>query len=89
LEEQQCRLLEQPETISHHDLQEMIADHSDRLDMGKTAKHLHGHVNLANNLLASADCSWPHRGILNPMTRKRSRPTIAATASCNICEQIF
>jgi hypothetical protein len=50
LEEQQWRLLEQPESISNRELQEMIADHSDRLDMGKTAKHLHGHVDLANNL---------------------------------------
>jgi hypothetical protein len=50
LEEQQWRLLNQPETFSHRDLQELIADHSDRLDMGKTAKHLHGHVQLADNL---------------------------------------
>ena len=50
LEEQQERLIEQPETFSHRDLQELIADTSDRLDMGKTAKHLHGHVNLADNL---------------------------------------
>jgi hypothetical protein len=50
LEEQQERLVEQPETFSHRDLQELISDTSDRLDMGKTAKHLHGHVNLADNL---------------------------------------
>jgi hypothetical protein len=50
LEEQQWRLLNQPETFSHRDLQELIADHSDRLDMGKTQKHLHGHVDLAANL---------------------------------------
>src|SRR5215469_11424803 len=50
LEEQQWRLLHQPETISNRELQELIADHSDRLDMGKTAKHIHGHVNLAADL---------------------------------------
>jgi hypothetical protein len=50
LEEQQERLLEQPETFSHRDLQELISDTSDRLDMGKTQKHLHGHVDLAANL---------------------------------------
>ena len=50
VEEQQERLVEQPETFSHRDLQELISDTSDRLDMGKTAKHLHGHVNLADNL---------------------------------------
>src|SRR5215469_403286 len=50
LEEQQWRLLNQPETVSNRELQEMIADHSDRLDMGKTQKHLHGHVNLAADL---------------------------------------
>jgi len=50
LDEQQWRLLEQPESISNRELQEMIADHSDRLDMGKTQRHLHGHVNLADNL---------------------------------------
>jgi hypothetical protein len=50
LEIQQERLLEQPETFSHRDLQELISDTSDRLDMGKTQKHLHGHVDLAANL---------------------------------------
>jgi hypothetical protein len=50
LEEQQERLIEAPETFSHRDLQELISDASDRLDMGKTAKHVHGHVNLADNL---------------------------------------
>jgi len=50
LEEQQWRLLHQPETISNRELQELIADHSDRLDMGKTTKHLHAHADLADNL---------------------------------------
>jgi hypothetical protein len=50
LEEQQWRLLNQPETFSHRDLQELIADHSDRLDMGKISKHLHAHAELADNL---------------------------------------
>lgn len=50
LEEQQDRLFDQPETFANRDLQDVIADTSDRLDMGKTAKHLHGHVDLADNL---------------------------------------
>jgi hypothetical protein len=50
LEEQQWRLLNHPETFSHRDLQELIADHSDRLDMGKISKHLHAHAELADNL---------------------------------------
>lgn len=50
LEEQQERLLNRPETFSHNELQELITDASDRLDMGKTTKHLHAHADLADSL---------------------------------------